>query len=341
MMTTRACVGNPANSASLGNAADYPARLAVFQFRQTGFIDRKFRLDCATNQPERQGLMQIELLETFLDLIETGSFNRTAERLGVTQSTVSGRIAALETALGARLFDRSKAGTGPTPAGKRFAEHAVAMRHEWNEAKRATAISAGLARSLRIGLQNDLAASHIGDWVAQFRRAAPDTAIYVEPDYSNQMNQDLLNGELDIALMFSPRSLPDLHHEMIGEVTYRMVSTHAERLADVEAERYVTGNYSPAFARIHQRLHPQLSQAPVASGQNAAICGLIARLGGSAYVLDESARELSATGKLRLVSDAEPIGQPVFLSVHVRNRAKHRKILAIARRNFGPGTPVS
>jgi len=285
--------------------------------------------------------MQIELIETFIDLIETGSFNRTAERLGVTQSTVSGRVVALEAALGARLFNRSKSGTVPTPAGKRFAEHALAMRHEWNEAKRATAITAGATRSLRIGLQNDLAASHIGDWVSQFRKAAPDTAIYVEPDYSNQMNQDLLNGELDIALMFSPRSLPDLHHEMIGEVAYRMVSTHAERLVEVEAARYVTGNYSPAFARIHQRMHPHLSQAPMASGQNAAICGMIARLGGSAYVLEESAREMSATGKCRLVRDAEPIGQPVFLSVHVRNRARHREILAIARRNFGAGAPIS
>lgn len=48
--------------------------------------------------------MQIELIETFLDLCETRSFNRTAERLGVTQSTISGRVKALEGALGQRLF---------------------------------------------------------------------------------------------------------------------------------------------------------------------------------------------------------------------------------------------
>jgi len=40
--------------------------------------------------------MQIEHLETFLDLMETNSFNRTAERLNLTQSTVSGRIQALD-----------------------------------------------------------------------------------------------------------------------------------------------------------------------------------------------------------------------------------------------------
>jgi DNA-binding transcriptional LysR family regulator len=41
--------------------------------------------------------MNIEQIETFLDLCDTRSFNQTAERLGVTQSTISGRVRALET----------------------------------------------------------------------------------------------------------------------------------------------------------------------------------------------------------------------------------------------------
>ena len=52
--------------------------------------------------------MQIELIETFLDLTETRSFNRTAERLGITQSTVSGRVAALESALDANMARASR-----------------------------------------------------------------------------------------------------------------------------------------------------------------------------------------------------------------------------------------
>lgn len=48
--------------------------------------------------------MQTELIETFLDLCETRSFNRTAERLGIMQSTVSGRIRALEAAVGRRIL---------------------------------------------------------------------------------------------------------------------------------------------------------------------------------------------------------------------------------------------
>jgi DNA-binding transcriptional LysR family regulator len=64
--------------------------------------------------------MQIELLDTFLDLIETRSFHRTAERLHVTQSTVSARVQALEAATGARLFTRSRAGTDLSTEGLKF-----------------------------------------------------------------------------------------------------------------------------------------------------------------------------------------------------------------------------
>ncbi len=208
------------------------------------------------------------------------------------------------------------------------------MRHEWNEARRAVEASAMPGRSLRIGMQNDLAASHIGDWVSQFRQALPDTAFYVELDYSTQMSNDVLTGELDLAVLYSPRHLPDLHFEMVGEVAYRMVSTDASSLRQVTRDRYILANYSPAFSKAHERLLPEYSHAPIATGQNAAMCGLISTLGGSAYVLDELARDLVGSGQCRLVIDAEPIMQPVFFAVHVRNRHKHRKALAIVKRHF-------
>ena len=115
--------------------------------------------------------MQIELIDTFLDLIETRSFHRTAERLDVTQSTVSSRVLALETAVGARLFVRSRAGTEPTTEGKRFEPHARALRHEWNQAKRRILLPQRAAHLVRIGIQNDLSALYLGNWVAGFRRA--------------------------------------------------------------------------------------------------------------------------------------------------------------------------
>ncbi len=282
--------------------------------------------------------MNIDQVLTFLDLIESNSFNATAERMGVTQSTISGRVQALETSLGKRLFTRSKAGTRLTAAGGRFVHHARSLQQEWNEAQRSMQSADNFARSLRVGVQMDIATNAVGRWVQSFRKAMPDTSFYIEPDYSIQMSADLLSGVLDIGIMFAPRHFPDLHNERVGDITYRMVSTLADRLAGVTPDRYIYGNYTPAFDQAHQRLLPDHGRsAPVACGQSTAVVALLLTLGGSAYVLTETARELVETGKARFVRDAEPIIQSVYLAVHQRHRHAQatRKVLAIVRSEFG------
>ena len=281
------------------------------------------------------------LLDTFLDLAESRSFNRTAERLGVSQSTVSARVRALEAALGERLFTRSRAGTRPTAAGERFEAHARTLRHAWAEARRAVARAGRRAGALRIGLQQDLAQGHIADWVREIRESFPQTELYVELDYSVQMSADILSGALDLAVLFTPKPLPDLHYEPLGAARYRMVSTHAERLAEVDPARTIRASYAPAFDAAHRALHPALDAAPVGSGQNAAVAALLAALGGSAYVLAETAAELAAAGVARPVTDAPEIAQPVHAALHLRNRtnALHRRLVALAKRHFADRTP--
>ncbi|MEC9342264.1 MAG: LysR family transcriptional regulator [Pseudomonadota bacterium] len=287
--------------------------------------------------------MQIDLIETFLDLMETSSFNRTAERLGITQSTVSSRIQALETALERRLFQRSRAGTKPTPAGLRFLDHARNLRHEWNQASRAVRRVHDFDQALRIGIQHDLAASRIGEWMADFRSVLPGTHFYVELDYSNQMNADLLAGDLDLAVVFTPRHLPDLVFEPVGEVVYRMVSGEAGLLAEITPERYIFANYSPTFDRMHRRIASALVDAPQASGQDLVVAGMLAALGGSAYVLEETALAMVADQGYRFVEDAPAISQPVYAAVHLQHRHSHihRRLHNVIRKHFAQDQPVA
>lgn len=282
--------------------------------------------------------MQIELLETFLDLVETRSFNRSAERLGVTQSTVSARIAALETALGARLFDRSRAGTEPTMEGRRFEPHARSLRHEWNEARRRIRVPGEAAHLVRLGIQNDLAAQHIGEWVADFRRAIPDAAFYIEPDYSTQMCADLLTGAQDFAVMFGPKPHPDLHFTNVGELPYVMVSSHTDRRAGVAPDSFVFAHFSNAFEAMHRELLPELVGAPVSVGQSATVAALLNAMGGAGYVLEKTARQMIDSDRFRLVVDAPVLRQPVYAAMHLRHRISpmHRRLLRIVQRHFGP-----
>jgi LysR family transcriptional regulator, flagellar master operon regulator len=281
--------------------------------------------------------MQIELLDTFLDLVETRSFHRTAERLGVTQSTVSARLQSLESAVGARLFSRSRAGTDLTTEGLRFDAHARLMRRDWNEACRAVAPSGDAALTMRIGVQNDLADAYIGDIIRDFTHVFGQTAFYVEPDYSSQMCRDLVSGAQDFAVMFTPHPHPDLHFVSLGEVIYRLISSDAETRAQINPASYISGNFAPAFEQAHRDALPELiGAAPLAVGQSTTLASLLLATGGTGFVMADKAAEMVASGRFQYVSDVPAIGQPIYAAMHLRNRVakSRRKMTRILARRF-------
>lgn len=283
--------------------------------------------------------MHPDQIATFLDLADSGSFHRTAERQGLTQSTVSARIAALESTLGTPLFTRSRAGASLTTEGLKFAPHARVLRHAMEEARRSVTPTGTAALSLRIGIQNDLAAGRLGDWVMGFRKAMPDVAFYIEPDYSAQMCRDLSAGVLDFAVLYTPHADPDLHFTSLGEIRHRLVSSDGDRLSALPPNRMIRANYSPALATAQAQAIPLMAEAPLAAGQAAAVAALLDRLGGSAYLPDHAAAALLTTGRFQRVADAPPIGQPVFAAVPLRHRTtqRHRALLAVVQAQMPRG----
>lgn len=286
--------------------------------------------------------MQIDLIETFLDLCETRNFNRTAERLGVTQSTVSGRVKALERELGIRLFVRSRSGTELTTEGLRFEPHARGLRHGWTEARHAVRAAGTGAVTMRIGLQLDLVSGRFSELIGTFRAALPDASFFFEADYSQQMCSDLVAGKEDFAILFSPRNHPDLYFETVGEIAYSMVSTDAAYLSAVPPSAYYLGNYSPAFAQTHAALLPGLMSASLSIGQSAGMVELLRSFGGTAYVLKPSAEELIGAGVCRPVADAPVIPQAVFAGIPLRHRHRgvYRHLLQVLRGHFAPETSL-
>ncbi|MFM2351010.1 MAG: hypothetical protein RIR95_673 [Pseudomonadota bacterium] len=283
--------------------------------------------------------MQIELLDTFLDLVESRSFHRTAEQLGLTQSTVSARVQALEAALGARLFSRSRAGTALTTEGLRFETHARLMRQEWNEARRAVASSGEAALTLRLGIQQDIAAAFVGALVADLRQEFPQTAFYIEPDYSAQMCADLSSGAQDFALMFSPKQHPDLYFASVGDIPYRLISTDAKTRQQINLATYIMGHFSPAFEQTHRRLLPELVGVPLSVGQSSTISTLLQSLGGTGFVMAAQASRMVASGGFNYVDDVEVIHQPIYAAMHLRHRTSkaHRMLVKIGQKTIKAG----
>ncbi|MEY9999090.1 LysR family transcriptional regulator [Sinorhizobium fredii] len=270
--------------------------------------------------------MQIELLDTFLDLIETRNFNKTAERLGVTQSTVSSRIRSLESILEKQLFIRNKSGTEPTVAGIRFADHAKAVKLRWLDARREIEAVGKFDRLIRIGIHFELYERVLEPWLEWVRNAIPKLAIYVEIDYSNQMILDLTTGGLDLAVLYSPQHLPDIHYEQIAEENFVMVSTSRLSMSEVRPSNYIRANYSPFFDRAHKQMLPELEISPISMGNGGAIAHLLRRKGGTAFVSQSVAAALQREGVVHLVQDAPTISQPIYSAVHIRYRHSHTHI---------------
>lgn len=91
-------------------------------------------------------------LRQFMAVVDAGNFTRAAERLGVTQPTLSAGIAELERLADARLFVREKRRVRLTDAGNRLVAHARAIEREFRAAEVSLALSEAPIEPLRLGV---------------------------------------------------------------------------------------------------------------------------------------------------------------------------------------------
>jgi hypothetical protein len=115
-----------------------------------------------------------------------------------------------------------------------------------------------------------------------------------------------------------------------------MVSTETATLAEVTPDRFVFAHFSPAFEEMHRQVTPDLAAAPVSVGQSGSVVSLLLAMGGSGYVLERTAEDLVAAGRVRKVADAPVLRQPVFAALHIRHRIAplHRRLRRVVFRRL-------
>ncbi|HEX7037066.1 MAG TPA: LysR family transcriptional regulator [Pseudomonadales bacterium] len=235
--------------------------------------------------------MDTELARTFLTVVASGNFSAAAARLFVTQSTVSTRIAALEDQLGCRLFVRNKGGAVLTPQGRWFQAHATTLVRTVERVRQEIGVPRGFAASVTIGGRLGLWESLLLALLPRVRQEAPDVALRSEIGFEDELMQGLLEGRLDIGVMYAPHQRPGLVVEPLFEETLVYVSTVPDA-ATVPEEGYVYVDWGPEFAARHSATFPDYPGA--ALSVNVGWLGLqhILAHGGAGYF------------PLRLVGDA-------------------------------------
>lgn len=145
-------------------------------------------------------MFDLDLLRSFVSVVDSGGFTRAGERVHRTQSTVSQQIKRLEDDIGRPLLNRSGKQVVPTERGERLLSYARRLLALAEEARDVLA-QPDHEGAVRLGIPEDFAAYRLTKLLASFSRSRPGLRLDVRADQSTNLRRELERGDLDLALL--------------------------------------------------------------------------------------------------------------------------------------------
>lgn len=146
--------------------------------------------------------MELRQLSYFECLYRERNVTRAAARLNIVQSALSMQIAKLENELGHPLFERTRRGVTPTPAGERAYELFAPLLDQFARARDAlTHAGVEITGQVRIGLIASATNEALADTVARFARLHPEVEIHATYGFSGELVEQVRSGDLDCAVI--------------------------------------------------------------------------------------------------------------------------------------------
>ncbi|MCG8520313.1 MAG: LysR family transcriptional regulator [Pseudomonadales bacterium] len=256
--------------------------------------------------------MDTELARTFLVVVDVGSFMQAAERLNVSQTTVTARIKTLEAQLGRTLFDRGRHGALLTLEGRRFERHAQALIQVWERAQHEVNMAPEQRQMLAVGGEQSLWSPLLLNWLVWMRQHHPDIGLRTHVEEPASLLDKVERGLLDFAVMYSPLYHPDLATELLQDERLIMVSTEPEGAISAP-DRYVYVDWGDEFSRRHDQAFPTLRRSNVFVGLGPLALSFILQAGGAGYFRERAVRPYLARGELHRVPLAPEFPYPSYV----------------------------
>jgi LysR family cyn operon transcriptional activator len=191
--------------------------------------------------------MELRHLRYFDAVAETLNFTRAAERLHVTQSTLSHQIKQLEDELGSPLFDRAAKRVRLTEAGEMLRSHMTPALEQIDRGLQALRRPAdSITGRIRLGTTPSFNMRMVPLCVATLLSQYPTIQVTVEELAAGAITRRLASGQLDLAVSYKPNEGSDLwfeplyneelrlvvgrNHPLAKRRRVRMVELHAQRM---------------------------------------------------------------------------------------------------------------
>jgi len=272
---------------------------------------------------------RIACMQTFVRVVETGSFSLVAQEAHTTQPTISKQVAALEAHLDAHLLTRSTRGISLTAAGHRFYEQAKRVLEEYALAESSVGIRQQPAGQLRVSCSVAFGQFQIVPRIPRFLAQYP--AIQLDLQMTHQY-VDLVEEGIDVAIRIGDlqdsalvaHGLGTAHRVVVGTPAYFARYGEPRTPEDLihhncltypcfssDSDWHFQGPLGPSKVRVHGNFR---ASSPIAI-REAVLAGLGITVGSVWLFAD-----VLAQGKAQVVLQAYELPPMPIHALHCRNR---------------------
>ena len=257
--------------------------------------------------------MTLKQLEAFYWAATCLNFSVAAERVHLSVSSLSKRIAELETSMGVQLFDRSGRSAELTPQGEQLLPRIRTLLHDAAQLQQAAGRSVGLQGRCRLGFGELSGLTWLPKLVQKVAELHPALQLEPHADIGQVLEQRIVDGELDCVVIAGPSSRSSLAFEQVAQVRFVFAASDAflARAGTDQPQRLVREQLlialpvgSGATRTLDEWLsrHQLSVQRRLSCNSWGAVVGMVAEGLGFTYMPLGWAEAMQARGALRILS---------------------------------------
>ena len=167
-------------------------------------------------------MLDLEDLQTFVEVADTGGISSAARRLGLSKSIVSRRLCRLESELGIQLLARTTRGAALTEAGVTFREHAARVCVELDIARETILPAGDLRGRLRIAGPLSFGPTHLAPVLAELAKRHPLLQVHIS--FSDRF-ADIVGEGFDVAVRVGYLADSNLIARRVGPIFGKLVAS--------------------------------------------------------------------------------------------------------------------
>jgi DNA-binding transcriptional LysR family regulator len=268
--------------------------------------------------------MNLRFVEAFYWVASLKSISRAADKLFLTQSAMSSRIATLEEELGVLLLDRRDKQFKLTTAGARFLVYAHKLLELQREVKAEMGSGAPMAVSMRIGAIESVLHSWLIPWLEKLRKNQPGLALELTVETTPILIDQIQRGTLDLVFAVLPASaegvrnhaLPPMDMAFVGHPElHKKRKYRLDELAEMELLTFQKGSQPHVTLLDLFRQHQMEPKRVHAISSISAMVQLVQGGFGVALLPRVAVQRLTGFSSLKLLScDARLQALPIHAS---------------------------